>query len=57
VRGARPGLVLRMDGEPLGDAEGQAAALVLWAPARGAHELALEEPSGRALDTVRFSVR
>jgi penicillin-binding protein 1C len=57
VRGARSGLLLRMDGQPLGDPAGHAAALVLWAPARGAHELALEESSGRALDTVRFSVR
>jgi penicillin-binding protein 1C len=53
VRGARPGLRLRLDGNVLCDA----AELQLWKPTAGRHELLLEESSGRALDTVRFSVR
>jgi len=53
VRGARAGLQLRLDGALLGEA----GELLLWKPTTGRHELLLEEPSGRALDAVRFSVR
>jgi penicillin-binding protein 1C len=46
-------LRFRLDGADLGHAGG----LVLWAPARGGHELALLDAAGRALDSVRFEVR
>jgi len=42
-----------LDGQPLGSA----GSLVLWPPARGRHELALADASGRTLDQVRFEVR
>jgi penicillin-binding protein 1C len=53
ARGAREGMVLRLNGSLLGPAERE----VMWAPERGAHVLALEDDAGHTLDRVRFLVR
>jgi hypothetical protein len=46
-------MVLRLNGEVLGPASDN----VMWAPARGAYVLALEDASGHTLDSARFTVR
>jgi penicillin-binding protein 1C len=53
ARGARDGMVLRLNGAVIGPAERE----VMWAPERGAWQLAVEDASGRTLDSARFSVR
>jgi len=53
ARGAAEGMVLRLNGSVLGDAQQN----VLWQPTRGAHVLALEDSAGHTLDSARFTVR
>jgi hypothetical protein len=42
-----------LDGQPVGDA----GALLLWAPMRGNHALALVDANQRTVDAVTFEVR
>jgi penicillin-binding protein 1C len=53
VQGARPGMTLRLNDQPLG----AAAHNRLWQPRPGAYYLTLEDASGRRLDRVLFRVR
>jgi hypothetical protein len=53
TRGADDRMVLRLNGEVLGAAKNN----VMWAPAPGAHLLALEDSAGHTLDSARFIVR
>lgn len=53
VRGARPGMKLTLNDQPLGPA----ALEQLWQPRPGAYYLTLEDSSGRQLDRVLFRVR
>jgi penicillin-binding protein 1C len=53
ARGARSGMVLRLDGSPIGPARYG----VMWEPQRGAHVLALDDGAGHTLDSARFIVR
>jgi penicillin-binding protein 1C len=48
-----PALRFRLDGRALGSA----ASPRPWRPERGRHELVLEDPTGRPLDAVQFTVR
>jgi penicillin-binding protein 1C len=51
--GVREGMVLKLNGAVLGTATGK----VLWSPKAGTHVLALEDATGRTLDSSRFVVR
>lgn len=53
VRGARPGMRLMLNDQPLGPAVGDR----LWQPRPGAYYLTLEDGSGRQLDRILFRVR
>lgn len=53
ARGADERMVLRLNGEVLGAANGS----VMWAPERGTYLLALEDSAGHTLDSARFIVR
>jgi penicillin-binding protein 1C len=53
ARGADERMVLRLNGAVLGPASDG----IMWAPARGAYVLALEDSSGHTLDSARFIVR
>jgi penicillin-binding protein 1C len=53
ARGARSGMVLRLNGSLIGPAQQD----VMWMPERGAYVLALEDAAGHTLDSARFIVR
>jgi penicillin-binding protein 1C len=53
ARGAREGMVLRLNGSLIGAAGRE----VMWAPQRGAWMLALEDAAGHTVDSARFIVR
>jgi penicillin-binding protein 1C len=51
--GVHEGMILKLNGAVLGTATGK----VLWSPRPGKHVLALEDATGRTLDSSRFVVR
>ena len=53
ARGAARGMVLRLNGAPIGAAERG----VMWPPERGDWRLALEDAAGHTLDATHFIVR
>ena len=53
VRGARPGMKVRLNGRMLGSAVGGR----LWLPQPGSYYLTLEDSQGQQLDRVLFKVR
>jgi penicillin-binding protein 1C len=53
ARGAGRGMVLRLNGRPVGSAEQS----VMWSPERGSWLLALEDGAGHTLDAAHFVVR
>ena len=53
VRGARPGMKIRLNGRMLGSAVGGR----LWLPQPGSYYLTLEDSQGQQLDRVLFKVR
>lgn len=53
ARGVADGMVLKLNGTLLGPANRS----VMWAPERGTHTLALEDSTGRVIDSAHFRVR
>jgi penicillin-binding protein 1C len=53
VQGARKDMQLDLNGRILGPARPG----ILWAPRPGAYRLTLEDPAGRSLDRILFTVR
>jgi penicillin-binding protein 1C len=53
AKGARPSMVLKLNGKPIGSAERGR----LWEPQAGAYQLSIEEADGTVLDKILFTVR